>query len=145
MLPSRMFKNLGIPPPLRSLMVIHPALSSSVSVQLRLRLRLASRSLSSQNALSSRRRIHTSSPRPSSSAPARTSNEQVDPQEPRLSLTFTCTVTDCNERSTHQFTKRAYERGIVLVECPKCKNRCVVFQNLLAVDNSWLLILYPTC
>ena len=28
----------------------------------------------------------------------------------------------------------------MLVECPKCKNRCVVLQNLLAVDSSWLLI-----
>ena len=46
-----------------------------------------------------------------------------EPMEPRLSLTFTCTVTDCGERSTHQFTKRAYEKGIVIVQCPGCKNR----------------------
>lgn len=140
-----MFKNLGIPPPLRSLVVIHPALSSSVSVQLRMRLRLSSQSASS-SALG-QRRIHTtslrlsqSSPSSSSSAPARTSteSEQADPQEPRLSLTFTCTVTDCDERSTHQFTRRAYERGIVLVTCPKCKNRYVVSQvysGLYADDN----------
>lgn len=43
--------------------------------------------------------------------------------EPRLSLTFTCTVKECDERSTHEFSKRAYTTGIVLVECPKCKNR----------------------
>jgi len=47
--------------------------------------------------------------------------------EPRLSLTFTCTVTDCGERSTHEFSKRAYTKGIVLVQCPKCKNRWVLF------------------
>ena len=45
--------------------------------------------------------------------------------EPRLSLTFTCTVTDCGERSTHEFSKRAYTKGIVLVQCPKCMNRYV--------------------
>lgn len=128
-----MFKNLGIPPPLRSLVVIHPALSSSVSVQLRMRLRLSSQSPSSS--ASGQRRIHTTSLRLSQSSlssspstPTRTSteSEQADPQEPRLSLTFTCTVTDCDERSTHQFTRRAYERGIVLVTCPKCKNRYVM-------------------
>jgi len=50
--------------------------------------------------------------------------------EPRLSLTFTCTASDCNHRSTHQFTKAAYERGIVLIECPKCKNRHLIADNL---------------
>lgn len=46
--------------------------------------------------------------------------------EPRLSLTFTCTVQDCGHRSTHEFSKRSYEKGIVLVQCPNCKNRYVV-------------------
>ncbi|ETW79151.1 hypothetical protein HETIRDRAFT_244395, partial [Heterobasidion irregulare TC 32-1] len=50
--------------------------------------------------------------------------------EPRLSLTFTCTVTDCGERSTHQFTKRSYEKGIVLIECPGCKNRHLIADHL---------------
>lgn len=48
-----------------------------------------------------------------------------DGDEPRLSLTFTCTAGSCTTRSTHQFTKRAYEKGIVLIECPGCKTRCV--------------------
>lgn len=46
-------------------------------------------------------------------------------EEPRLSLTFTCTVTACGTRSSHMFTRRSYERGIVIVQCPGCKNRCV--------------------
>ncbi|EDR05843.1 uncharacterized protein LACBIDRAFT_163696, partial [Laccaria bicolor S238N-H82] len=50
--------------------------------------------------------------------------------EPRLSMTFTCTVEGCGERSTHQFTKRSYERGIVLVECPGCKNRHLIADHL---------------
>ncbi|KAH9992438.1 DNL zinc finger-domain-containing protein [Russula vinacea] len=50
--------------------------------------------------------------------------------EPRLSLTFTCTAGTCSTRSTHQFTKRAYEKGIVLIECPGCKTRHLIADNL---------------
>ncbi len=70
--------------------------------------------------------------------------------EPRLQLTFTCTVESCSERSTHEFTKRAYETGIVLVTCPKCKNRFEVvhitvffcftqthFRHLIADHIGW--------
>jgi protein import protein ZIM17 len=39
------------------------------------------------------------------------------------SLTFTCSVENCGERSTHEFTKRSYTKGIVIVQCPGCKNR----------------------
>ncbi|KAH0836439.1 zf-DNL-domain-containing protein [Lanmaoa asiatica] len=49
---------------------------------------------------------------------------QFDPSEPRLAIAFTCTADGCNHRSAHTFTKRAYERGIVLIQCPSCKNRC---------------------
>lgn len=79
----------------------------------------------------SRTRWNTSQPTtktPETSAPsalATSSEIKLDVLEPRLSLTFTCTAGECNERSTHTFTKRAYERGIVLVECPGCKNRSV--------------------
>ncbi|KAL4252856.1 hypothetical protein ABKN59_003576 [Abortiporus biennis] len=52
------------------------------------------------------------------------------PPEPRLSLTFTCTVKDCGTRSTHEFTKRAYTKGIVIVECPGCKNRHLIADHL---------------
>ncbi|KAJ8463576.1 hypothetical protein ONZ51_g10172 [Trametes cubensis] len=50
--------------------------------------------------------------------------------EPRLSLTFTCTVEACHTRSTHQFTRRSYERGIVIVQCPGCKNRHLIADHL---------------
>lgn len=40
-----------------------------------------------------------------------------------LQLTFTCTVEECGIRSTHAFAKKSYQRGIVLVQCPGCKNR----------------------
>lgn len=57
------------------------------------------------------------------------SDAQGKPQPPRLSLTFTCTVTDCSHRSTHEFSKASYEKGIVLVQCPNCKNRWVAYES----------------
>lgn len=62
------------------------------------------------------------------SAPATVTSQEIklEAPEPRLSLTFTCTVTNCSTRSTHEFTRRSYERGIVIVECPGCKNRRVL-------------------
>ncbi|KAF4593053.1 hypothetical protein EYR38_008763 [Pleurotus pulmonarius] len=64
------------------------------------------------------------------SALATSSEIKLDVLEPRLSLTFTCTAGECHERSTHTFTKRAYERGIVLVECPGCKNRHLIADHI---------------
>lgn len=54
---------------------------------------------------------------------------QTPPLEPqkdvdrRLQMTFTCTADDCGHRSTHEFSARAYQSGIVLLTCPSCKNR----------------------
>ena len=45
---------------------------------------------------------------------------------PRMRITFTCTAPACTDpgyRSTHEFSKQAYEKGIVLVQCPGCKTR----------------------
>ncbi|CAO1635767.1 unnamed protein product [Sympodiomycopsis kandeliae] len=50
--------------------------------------------------------------------------------EQRLQLTFTCTVENCGHRSTHEFAKRSYEKGIVLVQCPGCKNRHLIADHL---------------
>lgn len=58
------------------------------------------------------------------SSTAKPSTPTATPIEPRLSLTFTCTANDCGHRSTHEFTKRAYEKGLVIIQCPGCKNRC---------------------
>lgn len=66
----------------------------------------------------------SSPPSPTQDAvPPPSSQYQTQPQEARLSLTFTCTVEDCGTRSTHEFTKRSYTRGIVIVQCPGCENR----------------------
>ncbi|KAH8116337.1 DNL zinc finger-domain-containing protein [Phellopilus nigrolimitatus] len=135
MLPTRLFRNLGIPPPLRSLIKIHPSLSPSVAVQLRFRLQLAPRTLITSTRVPASRRLHTSAPWGSqapvaSPPPDDASTAPQEPPEPRLQLTFTCTVTDCAERSSHEFTRRAYERGIVIVTCPKCTNKHLIADHL---------------
>ncbi|KAF8309048.1 zf-DNL-domain-containing protein [Clavulina sp. PMI_390] len=94
---------------------------------------------------------------PSSSTSDSASSTPSEPQaskDPRLSLTFTCTAPiavpsessvesssssadpavpqfeQCGHRSTHTFTKRAYEKGIVIIACPGCKNRHLIADNL---------------
>lgn len=45
-------------------------------------------------------------------------------------MTFTCTADACGHRSSHEFTKRSYTKGIVLVQCPSCKNRHLIADHL---------------
>lgn len=124
MLPSRLFRNTGIPPPLRSLLVPHASLPANVKVMFRLRLG-GSRLQMASPFLNSR---HYSTPITSSTETV-TSQKLPEAMEPRLSMTFTCTVKDCGTRSSHEFSKRAYTKGIVIVQCPGCENRCVVLHK----------------
>lgn len=62
---------------------------------------------------------HTSLPQ----APTQTGPGLQD--EPKMAIAFTCTVTDCGHRQAHVFSKRSYEKGIVIVTCSGCNNRCV--------------------
>ena len=89
------------------------------------------RSLKTRNSLSTRLNTTLLSRNESSLSSTITtrSTPLLEQMEPKLSLTFTCTVSDCGERSTHQFTKRAYQKGVVLVQCPGCKNRYVLSQK----------------
>jgi hypothetical protein len=63
---------------------------------------------------------------------------------PRLSLTFTCTAGDCNHRSSHTFTKLAYEKGTVIIQCPACKNRSVFPVEFLMAFTEKLTKPYKT-
>ena len=51
----------------------------------------------------------------------------LEQKKPKLSLTFTCAVADFGERSTYQFTKRAYQKGAVLVQR---KNKYVIILKI---------------
>lgn len=161
MLPSKLFRNTGLPPTLRSLIIPHASLPSTVAVQLRFRLGIMPMSMAAPNtrsALGMRAAFSNSSIRtndtpkvtPSpvlsegqstissnvSSEPTTTSQALPEKMVPKLQITFTCTVHECGERSTHQFTKQAYEQGVVLIQCPKCKNRYYLFPT--AVFNKYL-------
>ncbi|WFD31458.1 hypothetical protein MSPP1_002494 [Malassezia sp. CBS 17886] len=72
----------------------------------------------------SRRRLQSSAWR---AEKADTSIGQLPPQ---LSLTFTCTVPECDTRQTHEFSRDSYKNGVVLVQCPGCKNRHLIADNL---------------
>lgn len=55
------------------------------------------------------------------------SEEVLDPKHQML-IGFTCNV--CSERSHHVMSKLAYTKGVVLIECPGCKNRHLIADNL---------------
>ncbi len=122
MLPSRMFRNIGVPPPLRSLIIPHASLPPNVKTLLRLRLGMVS---------GSKLTLHAPQTRSYSNEPTTTSQELPNKMEPRVSLTFTCTVEGCGTRSSHECSKQAYTSGIVIVECPGCKNRCVYTRTVV--------------
>ena len=70
------------------------------------------------------------------------------PDEPKYSLTFTCKVPECDERTSHMFSKRAYHHGIVIIQCPKCKNRYVPTKRTPVYScfpNSWWMAQAPHC
>lgn len=111
--------------------------------QSRLSARIGSRSSLRWESSSALSKSSSTDPATSSNASS-SSQEEIAKMEPRLSLTFTCTaqipVPDfaggagdmetpptqpCSHRSTHTFTKNAYQKGIVIIACPSCKNRCV--------------------
>ncbi|KAF5316722.1 hypothetical protein D9619_006562 [Psilocybe cf. subviscida] len=156
MLPSKLFRNTGIPPALRSLITPHASLPSTIAVQMRFRLGVIPGTMANaQGALGTKASFSTSSHKSNTSAkampppPAATNSPATDESvatttsqalpekmEPKLSLTFTCTVPECGHRSTHQFTKRAYEKGIVIVQCPGCKNRHLIADHLGWFEDS---------
>ena len=43
-------------------------------------------------------------------------------------LGFTCKI--CDTRTHRTLSKQAYTKGVVLIECPSCKNRHLVADNL---------------
>lgn len=51
---------------------------------------------------------------------------QVD--NPQLMIAFTCKK--CDTRSSHTFSKQSYTKGSVLIQCPGCKGRHLIADNL---------------
>jgi protein import protein ZIM17 len=65
-----------------------------------------------------------------------TGKQPIGRVEPRLSLTFTCQAGPekenpvCGHRSTHEFSRKSYEKGVVLIQCPECKARHLIADHL---------------
>lgn len=53
--------------------------------------------------------------------------EVIDPNHKML-IGFTCKV--CQDRSHHVMSKHSYTKGVVLIQCPGCKNRHLIADNL---------------
>lgn len=62
----------------------------------------------------------------------KTATMKVD--QPQLMIAFTCTK--CDTRSSHTFSKQAYYKGTVLIQCPGCKNRHLIADNLKIVRDN---------
>lgn len=83
-------------------------------------------------------------------APPQPTRTPIGQIQRRLQITFTCTAEipiegahaespqsqPCHHRSTHEFSRTSYEKGIVLVECPGCKNRHLIGEQIEAYQSS---------
>jgi hypothetical protein len=56
------------------------------------------------------------------------SNNNNNNNLPRMAISFVCKV--CNERLMRTFLKQTYEKGVVLIKCPKCLNHHIIADNL---------------
>ncbi|KAF9244110.1 DNL zinc finger-domain-containing protein [Melanogaster broomeanus] len=130
MLPSKLFNNVGLAPVLRS--VVAPRLfpRASVSVRVQARWRLGAFRPNSFIAGTSKPLEELAKPSVAPQIPDASQQVKLDPPEPHLAIAFTCTANGCDHRSAHTFTKRSYERGIVIIQCPSCKNRHLIADNL---------------
>ncbi|KAK6465932.1 DNL zinc finger-domain-containing protein [Scheffersomyces coipomensis] len=55
---------------------------------------------------------------------------------PQLMIAFTCKK--CDTRSSHTFSRQAYYKGSVLIQCPGCKGRHLIADNLkIFKDNKF--------
>lgn len=64
---------------------------------------------------------------------SRLGGQGIGPAAGEMMAIFTCAV--CDMRSVKRFSKHCYEKGIVIVECPGCKKRHLLADNLGWFDD----------
>lgn len=47
----------------------------------------------------------------------------------KLGISFTCDAQGCGERVTKSVKRRSYEKGTVLIRCPKCEKHHIIADN----------------
>lgn len=62
------------------------------------------------------------------------SSAQFKPENQQMMIAFTCKK--CDTRSSHTFSKQAYTKGTVAIQCPGCKNRHLIADNLKIFDDN---------
>ncbi|GAA5933369.1 Zim17p [Sporobolomyces koalae] len=78
-------------------------------------------------------------------APPASTGTPIGRIDRKLRIIFTCTAPvpvdaqhsepgsparPCGHRSSHEFSKRSYEKGVVIVQCPECSNRHLIADHL---------------
>eukprot|EP00117_Sycon_ciliatum_P007534 scpid95233/ scgid10597/ DNL-type zinc finger protein len=53
---------------------------------------------------------------------------KIDVEQGQLMMIFTCDV--CKTRTAKMMSKQAYQHGVVIAQCPSCKNRHLIADNL---------------
>ncbi|KAH6916273.1 hypothetical protein BKA70DRAFT_1062123, partial [Coprinopsis sp. MPI-PUGE-AT-0042] len=56
---------------------------------------------------------------------------------PKMAIAYTCSVEGCGHRQAAIFSKRSYEKGIAIVACEGCKNRCIVQGCFVSDHLGW--------
>ncbi|KAG8995844.1 hypothetical protein FRB94_008732 [Tulasnella sp. JGI-2019a] len=66
----------------------------------------------------------------STSCTRRSASAVQTSDEPRKALICTCNAQGCGHRGKYEFTQHAYERGVVIIQCPKCKTRHLIADHI---------------
>ena len=85
-------------------------------------------SINGNQPLCGRSCIHSSATNLTSDNQDNTSGQPIGDVSGKMCIVFTCKV--CNTRSSKLFSKKSYEKGVVIIKCPGCDNNHLIADNL---------------